>query len=71
MTSPLPAHLAVAIRERIAVLREAWNLDEVSAPSHRWPQDHPVAPGPSGDRPTSRAPRKPGGHDAHVPHPAP
>jgi hypothetical protein len=51
MTSPLPAHLAVAIRERIAVLREAWNLDEVSAPSHRWPQDHPA----TGRRPRHHA----------------
>jgi hypothetical protein len=29
MTSPLPPHLAQVIRERIALLREAWNLDEV------------------------------------------
>jgi hypothetical protein len=38
-TSPLPAHLTVAIRERIAVLRETWHLDEVYALPR--PQDHP------------------------------
>jgi hypothetical protein len=43
MTSPLPAHLAAAIRERIGVLRETARLDEVHASSH------PTFPSPHGD----------------------
>jgi hypothetical protein len=31
MTSPLPTHLSIAIRQHIAVLREVWRVDEVCA----------------------------------------
>jgi hypothetical protein len=42
MTSPLPAHLAAAIRERIAVLRETWHVDEAHGPWQAGPQDQPA-----------------------------
>lgn len=44
MTSPLPAHLAAAIRERITVLRATRHLDQADWPSQPRPQDH-AAPG--------------------------
>jgi hypothetical protein len=31
MTTPLPPSIALAIRERISLLREAWHVDEVYA----------------------------------------
>jgi hypothetical protein len=42
MSSPLPPHLSEAIRERIAVLREAWGLDE--APSQPRLRGYPTFP---------------------------
>jgi hypothetical protein len=42
MSSPLPPHLSEAIRERIAVLREAWHLDE--APSRPRLNGYPTFP---------------------------
>jgi hypothetical protein len=45
MTEQFPAHLAAAIRERIAVLRQAWDLDEgiATAPPRvrGYPMSHP------------------------------
>jgi hypothetical protein len=32
MNTPLPAHLVAGIRQRIAWLREAWQIDEIYAP---------------------------------------
>jgi hypothetical protein len=35
MNTPLPAHLVAGIRQRIALLREAWQIDEIYAsPRH-------------------------------------
>lgn len=35
MNTPLPAHLVAGIRQRIAWLREAWQIDEIYAhPRH-------------------------------------
>lgn len=31
MSTPLPAHLVAGIRQRIAWLREAWQIDEIYA----------------------------------------
>jgi hypothetical protein len=32
MNTPLPAHLVAGIRQRIAWLRETWQIDEIYAP---------------------------------------
>lgn len=32
MNTPLPAHLGAGIRQRIACLREAWQIDEIYPP---------------------------------------
>lgn len=53
MTSPLPAHLSIAIRQRIAELREVWRVDEVYAqiqpqldyPATRWRPERRQDPG--------------------------
>jgi hypothetical protein len=50
MTSPLPAHLAAAIRERIAVLRVARHLDD----GHPTPQT-PTFPRPHHDDARSKS----------------
>ena len=45
MTEQFPAHLAAAIRERIAVLRQAWDADDgtTSTPPRvrGYPMSHP------------------------------
>jgi len=45
MTEPFPARLAAAIRERIAVLRQAWDVDDGTASAtprvRGYPMSHP------------------------------
>ena len=45
MTEQFPAHLSAAIRERIAVLRQAWDADDGTASPPRrvrgYPMSHP------------------------------
>jgi hypothetical protein len=42
MTSPMPAHLTTAIRQRIAWLREAWHVDQVYAQPIPQLSDYPL-----------------------------
>ena len=44
MTTPLPAHLVAAIRQRIAWLREAWDLDASYAQTQPRLTGYPIAP---------------------------
>jgi hypothetical protein len=63
MTNALPAHLSAGIAERIAVLRQAWRVDEVFRPSQSRPRSHQVTrrkPEP----PTSPTFPRPRHHDA-------
>jgi hypothetical protein len=62
MNTPLPPHLSEAIKQRIAVLREAWRLDEVYPPrpaGHR-PTGHPSALRRPDPRPQATSPTFPG-----------
>ncbi len=43
MTEQFPARLAVAVRERIAVLRLAWDLDDRTASASPRLRDYPMA----------------------------
>ena len=43
MTEQFPARLAAAIRERIAVLRQTWNLDDGAAGASPRVQDYPMS----------------------------
>jgi hypothetical protein len=43
MTEQFPARLAVAIRERIAVLRLAWDADDRAASASPRLSDYPMA----------------------------
>jgi len=42
MTEQFPARLAVAIRERIAVLRQAWDVDDRAASASPRLRDYPI-----------------------------
>ena len=43
MTSPMPTHLTSAIRQRIALLREAWHVDQAHTQPIPQLRDYPLA----------------------------
>jgi hypothetical protein len=56
MNTPLPAHLVAGIRQRIALLREAWQIDEVYAsPRHTGYPMAPTSPQPHSNDARSRS----------------
>jgi hypothetical protein len=58
MSTPLPGHLVASISQRIAWLREEWQIDDVHAPpQHR---DYPMLRRPELASPRAKASTSPG-----------